>query len=368
MIEHGLARRLAAAAIDGPLGGADAGRLEDHLAGCAACRTAAGALRLDARALADLPRLAVPTTLRPRVLEAIEAGAGGGGIGWLRVGLVAAIMALTLWGTALLGVGALRGDPAEDGLDGGAGLTWQSEVVRVRADSIAVTAAGRAFPFGGARAIVESDPGTLSSWSLEASWLVGETPMRLTFSFTAEGGAWRVFEARAYDGTPAGEWTTLVGVLPSGRLGEPWTGDLDLTGAGPDGGVRVLMPDAVIEVAPRDSAARPPGPAIVLPENATPFAPGGPLHCSGILQLPPWAAHARLLALGYAVSWRAVYESGPITSYWDPRTTPPDGIIPAWDSPGVGTDGAIIIAVVPFTERNLPEPATFPSDCVPPAD
>ena len=70
------------------------------------------------------------------------------------------------------------------------------------------------------------------------------------------------------------------------------------------GGLRIAVSPA------RWSTSRPVGARITLVENGNPavngdpFGPGGPLRCSGILQLTPQAAEARLLTQGYGLSWR----------------------------------------------------------------
>ena len=110
--------------------------------------------------------------------------------------------------------------------------------------------------------------------------------------------------------------------LPSGRrsqvpegdllrtpLGEAFDGDLNLAGTSATGPVRLHLGGLRVAVRPQDNVAEPIGGVRkVLRENGNPavdgdpFKPGGPLHCSGILQLPPLAAEARLQLEGYGLS------------------------------------------------------------------
>jgi hypothetical protein len=87
------------------------------------------------------------------------------------------------------------------------------------------------------------------------------------------------------------------------------------------------------------------------------FEPGGPLHCSGILQMSPTEAEQVLLSLGYRLSWRYVTNNG---GYWDPRREAPDGVIQA--PIAVGSEGELIIPVVRFGDEGA-IPVPFPDDC-----
>ena len=77
--------------------------------------------------------------------------------------------------------------------------------------------------------------------------------------------------------------------------------------------------------------------------NGDPFAVGGPLRCSGIFQLTPQAAEARLLALGYALSWRLETATGGNTGYAEAWATAPDR---GWiTGSAVGMNGELIVFV-----------------------
>jgi hypothetical protein len=80
-----------------------------------------------------------------------------------------------------------------------------------------------------------------------------------------------------------------------------------------------------LSVAPRaltDLAALPAGER--LQPRLSPFMKGQPLHCRGILFLPPAEAHERLLDAGYAIRYHLMSE--PDQDDCDP-TRPPDGVI-----------------------------------------
>lgn len=70
MKPHDTFLELAAIAIDFPLASADRGRLEQHLAGCAACGRTAHELRGDALALAHLPPVMLPERRGAEILAA----------------------------------------------------------------------------------------------------------------------------------------------------------------------------------------------------------------------------------------------------------------------------------------------------------
>ena len=70
MKPHDTFLELAAIAIDFPLASADRGRLEQHLAGCAACGRTAHALRGDALAFSHLPPVTLPERRGAEILAA----------------------------------------------------------------------------------------------------------------------------------------------------------------------------------------------------------------------------------------------------------------------------------------------------------
>jgi hypothetical protein len=91
-----------------------------------------------------------------------------------------------------------------------------------------------------------------------------------------------------------------------------------------------------------------------------PFRPGGQLACSGILQLAPPAAEARLRALGYRLSWRLDRKTGPNTGFAEAMPqAPTTGFI---SDTAVGTSGELIVFVQDPTAPDG-DPATLPPGC-----
>ncbi len=106
MKPHDTFLELAAIAMDFPLTSADRGRLEQHLAGCAACGRMAHELRGDALALSHLPPVTLPerrgaeilaTALHPPVVR-----------NPVRLVVVAALLGLLLLGSLAVGSELLR--------------------------------------------------------------------------------------------------------------------------------------------------------------------------------------------------------------------------------------------------------------------
>jgi hypothetical protein len=94
--------------------------------------------------------------------------------------------------------------------------------------------------------------------------------------------------------------------------------------------------------------------------SADPFAPGGKLHCSGILQLRPADAQREILARGLRLSWRFEWSTGPNSGHAELRLDPPPtGFI---SSTAIGSDGELIV-FVEDPARPSGKRATFPPEC-----
>ena len=169
-------------------------------------------------------------------------------------------------------------------------------------------------------------------------------------------------EARAYDNVgPNPDWAMLAGLVGRQPLGQPFRGDLDLSGDGRSGPVHVQITGAVLAMSPQPSYIDPPiggGPLAT-----DPFAVGGRLHCSGILQLPPIEAERELAARGIRLSCRFEWMTGPNAGYADKRLhAPATGWI---SSTALGSDGELIVAVED-PKRPMSDPIAIPADCPPP--
>jgi hypothetical protein len=353
---------------------AEATDLDCHLATCETCSREAAALRAD---LAHVARLEVPTPtgdLRARIRAAAIAGDVGSGSWNLATIAVIGLLAAALVG-ATLGVGAFLSRPDEpltqlDANDPALAaieakrIRWETEVVRLGADSVTIDANGKSLHAETPNMKIHSDPGSLTSWSLEVTWLEENLEQRLNVYFNADRTSWWIEGVQVYDNVrPTPDWASF----PRGPhfrtpLGQPFTGDIDLAGRGRAGPVRLRIDGAVLAVAPQPSFVEPPGGGMVL--DSDPFLPGGRLRCSGILQLSPREAEAALQAFGYRLSWRFVYSTGPNSGYSEKvLKAPPVGFI---SETAIGSDGELIV-FVQDPARPMGPAAKFPGDCPPPA-
>ncbi len=188
--------------------------------------------------------------------------------------------------------------------------------------------------------------------------------MRLNLYFGGDAAAWWVDEIRIYNGTASPEWLYARGTFFKTPLGATWTGDADIALGDPDGAgglpATIHFGGMTLASRPFDAVNEPIGGGKALPADARPFAPGGILHCSGILQMAPRAAEATLLRLGYRLSWRLDRTTGPDTGYSDVMKQAPEGILD--EEPLAGSDGELIMFVAAFGDPKA-VPMPFPADC-----
>jgi hypothetical protein len=374
-IGHARALDLGAATPAFQLTHADAAELRAHLAGCADCARRVARMRADLDQVGALDP-AVSPRLHDRIRE-IAVTQPRTGPSPLGVLLVLSLLAIGVVG-ASIGVGAFLSRPitapkTEPTLPADAAnlVDWRTDVVELTATSLVIDANGKRF-FGAARPRLSSDPGDPRHWTLEATWPEQGVEQRLTFVFAGDGAAWWIDDVQAYDGAKDAKWVDLMpdptAPTPKTPLGTTFQGDLDLKGAGETGDVRVHLGGLRIAVHPQDNVAEPiTGVRKVLVENAdpavngNPFLPGGPLHCSGILQLPPLAAEARLQVEGYALSWRWDTATGPNQGYAEPRAQAPST---GWiTDTQVGSSGELIVFVANPANPFGGPPRDLPEDC-----
>lgn len=349
----------------------EAAELASHLAVCEACTRRVARMRSD---LAALGRIDPPVS--PRLHDRIREAAvtqPRSGPSLAGIVILFALLAVALVG-ASIGVGALQGtrlpvspeaaqmlpdDPNDT-------VRWHTDTVDLAAHSFWIDANGLRFS-GVAKPELNSDPGDATRWTLEVGWQEHGRNQRLNLDFGADDTAWWLDAISAYDGSakePTWAAMDLRTIQPrpaTTPLGAVFSGDLDFndipSATGPVdihlGGVRILShrPDLVNDL---------PGSRKLKGDAENPFNPGGALHCSGILQLPPQAAEVRLLALGYALSWRLERQTGSNTGFSEaaPRA-PSTGFI---SDTAVGTSGELIVFVedpaAPFGDA-----AALPPDC-----
>ena len=374
MIDHRRWLELAALRPTFSPGAAEATDLDAHLATCESCSREAAALRTDLALVAQLEVPAPRDDVRMRVRAAAIAGDVGAGTWNLATIAAVGLLAAALVG-ATLGVGALlngsnepltnlnANEPPQAAIEGKR-IRWETEVVRLGADAVRIDANGKSLHAETANMKVHSDPGSLTAWSLEVTWFEADLEQRLNFYFNADRTSWWIEGLQVYDNVrPDPDWASF----PRGPhfrtlLGQAFTGDIDLLGAGRAGPVRLRIDGAVLAVAPQPSFVEPLGGGIAL--KTDPFQPGGPLRCSGILQLSPREAEAALQSFGYRLSWRFVKATGPNTGFSEKLLkAPPVGFI---SETAIGSDGELIVFVAD-PARPMGPAAKFPADCPSPS-
>lgn len=344
---------LAAAVPAFPLEPAEGRELEGHLRACPDCAGRVARLRADCAAIGRADP-AVSPRLHDRIREVAVTPprSGPSALGILVVLVLAAVATVG----AAVGVGsflAAKPVPTDPVLTVEAGDTvrWRTDVVDLAATGLAIDANGLQFA-GVASPRLSSDPGTPTDWTLEASWTEHGREQRLFLYFAADGSSWWIREVRVRDGAAGGEadWARFpAGPFAKTPLGAPYQGSLDLQGTSATGPVRLRLDGLRIAVRPDDHVTRPIAGGIALVENGNPatngnpFEEGGRLRCSGILQLTPVEAEARLLALGYALSWRWEYATGGNTGFAEVRERAP---ATGWiTGTAIGTAGELIVFV-----------------------
>lgn len=262
---------------------------------------------------------------------------------------------------AIVGLTALAGRPPQPpSVGAGNTVRWQTEVVSLDAADFFIEAGGVRYVDAPGAMRVRSDPGDLTYWTLEVEWREHDRVMRLNLYFAADGRDWWVSEIRTYDGRDPADWIYYKGVFFKRPLGQAFAGDVDLSSSLPFPG-RLVFRGLQLAVHPQPSFVAPPGGGIEL--SSDPFEPGGPLHCSGILQLTPQDAEAVLSGLGYRLSWLYEYSTGPESGYGERRLSPPDGVI---TGSAIGTFGELIVFVSPPDDPGT-KAATLPPACPPPS-
>jgi hypothetical protein len=264
-----------------------------------------------------------------------------------------------------------RWAPAPPGEPVGDTVRWRTDVVDMAAAGLRIDADGLVFT-GVPSPALRSDPGSRTSWTLEAEWLERGREQRLTLYFAADQTSWWISEVRVRDGAARqADWAQFPrGPYAKTPMGAMFEGDLDLTGSSKTGPVRLRLEDLRIAVRPASQVTEPLSGGIVLRENGNPavdgdpFEVGGPLRCSGILQLPPMAAEARLLALGYRLSWRWSHSTGGSSS--DSETSARAPAIGWISGTAIGSSGELILFVEDPARPSAPS-APPPADCPTPA-
>lgn len=120
------------------------------------------------------------------------------------------------------------------------GVDWSTQFVELHADDFRITVAGKEFLGQTSNSSLHSDPGTADAYTtLERTWIENGVEMRLFMYFYSDGTDWWAGEIRIYDGQPKGEWLTAIGKWFQRPLGQPFTGDFNLTLEAPAGSAAV---------------------------------------------------------------------------------------------------------------------------------
>ena len=173
----------------------------------------------------------------------------------------------------------------------------------------------------------------------------------------SDGATWWIDEVRTSDAGPAAKWATFPrGRLAVTPLGRSCRGDLTASGVGSAGPVDLAIRGMVLSVTPQPAFVAPPGGGQALRRD--PFAGGGALHCSRILQLTPRQAQRQLRQ--FRLSWRWQYKTGPESGFAEIRLAAPAGGVISGTA--VGSNGELVV-FVEDPARPLMAPATFPADC-----
>ena len=368
MIEHAAARDAFATSLDFPPAPDERDELDAHLRDCAACRAFAASLRSDAAVLRDLDVGPVPIAVRANVAIAAERAGRGGPVGRGLLLVAAGALLLVAIGGGVLGAGGGRQaavGPGPTAMAANDQISWSTEVVALTAREFTITAGGRTFRAATPKVDISSDPGNATYRTLEATWQEHGVEMRLSLYFGGDASTWWVSEVRIYNGAAGGKWLYAKGPFFQTPLGAGWAGDQDIlmtdvdgVGGGPGS---VHLGGLTLAVRPFDGVNEPPGGGIELPENAQPFAAGGVLHCSGILQLPALEAERTLLKLGYRLSWRLMTTTGPNTGNAEVLPRAPGGAIITGE-PIAGSSGELIVFAAP-PDDPAAKPVAYPADC-----
>jgi hypothetical protein len=287
MIDHGTARRASATALDFDLDAEERSSLEDHLRTCAACRTFSSGLAADAASMRDLDLGPVPIQVRANIAIVAERRERGRGASRTVLLAAAALLIVAVVGGVAAGVGALPGDRGAAVERLGRPVHWTTEVVDLSAEDLWLEVGGQiVVPPDDSLIALHSDPGDAGYWTLEVAWMPGQVDlrrvprlrheMRINLYFSADDEAWRIDEARIYDGQPQGDWLELRGANIAGApIGAAFTGDIDIVlpdRSGPDTGPGRLVMRGV-HLATRAGGALAPQPANPLDPNGGPLPP-----------------------------------------------------------------------------------------------
>lgn len=226
-------------------------------------------------------------------------------------------------------------------------LDWDSGVVSLTAQSVALQVDGQPFLAAPEGLTVRSDAGDSRYQTLEVTWRERGREMRLNIYFAADESHWWASELRTYDGADRPDWLSYAGPLFRTPLGQPFTGDVDL--ASVDGRGRFTLTGLRIDAfTPGRVRTGPTGCRAVVPAadsySVGPLGEGQPLAGSGLDRMTPSGAAAWLGDRGWCVTWRFQYFYTDNAGYSEFWCTPPEGVISDLSYDGKGN---LVIFVSP---------------------
>jgi hypothetical protein len=110
-------------------------------------------------------------------------------------------------------------------------VAWKTPSVVLTADDFWIDVDGQRFKTT-VGLDVHSDPGWNHYTTLEATWNEHGTQQRLYIYFKSDGSRWWSEEIRTYDGKPQPEWIYYLGKFFDQPVGQPFSGNLELTNNG----------------------------------------------------------------------------------------------------------------------------------------
>ena len=204
-IAHARALDLAGLAPAFAAGPDDAVELHAHLRTCPECRLQVARMRADLAAI-GAANPAVSPRLHDRIREAAVSRPRSG-VGAIGVLAILALLAVGVVG-ASIGVGAYldrrripcppraRAWPSPPTTRS----SWRTDVVAMAAREFAIQADGLSFS-GVPGVDVQSDPGDLDRWTLEARWAEHGREQRMNLYFKGDVASWWIDGIQVYDGT-----------------------------------------------------------------------------------------------------------------------------------------------------------------------